>query len=150
MLSLELRAQAQELLALSLTILSQDLALLIYRSLPMLSNKRYFPPPRTTAACQHCQDLNLSHPTVDGILGIPLSLLQASAASGCPYCELLIKALELPGLEPPNNEELFGVTLFSGVDSTNAEPLPLTVRLQTEYTYFAEVELYLDASALTI
>lgn len=114
----------------------------------MLSNKRYFPPPRTNAACQHCQDLNLSLPTIDGILGIPLGLLQTSAASGCPYCALLIKALELPGLEPPNNEDLFGVTLFSGVDSTNAEPFPLIVRLQTEYRNFAEIELYVDAGRL--
>ncbi|UKZ87466.1 uncharacterized protein TrAFT101_003262 [Trichoderma asperellum] len=113
----------------------------------MLSNKRYFPPPRTNAACQHCQDLNLSLPTIDGILGIPLGLLQTSAASGCPYCALLIKALELPGLEPPNNEDLFGVTLFSGVDSTNAEPFPLIVRLQTEYRNFAEIELYVDADS---
>ncbi|KAK5993527.1 hypothetical protein PT974_06959 [Cladobotryum mycophilum] len=111
----------------------------------MLANKSYFPPPKTNASCQYCQDLNLSYPGIDGMLGIPLKHMQTSAASGCPFCELLTKALELPGLDPPENQELVGVTLFSAIDPKTSAPLPLTARLQTETRHFAEIELFTES-----
>jgi hypothetical protein len=113
----------------------------------MLVNTRYFPPPKTDASCQYCQDFNLSHPALKGMLGIPLEALRRSAISGCPSCEVLLKALDLQDLDPPDGQELVGVTLFSGAGSNrNASeaPLSLTLRLQTENRHFAELEIYTE------
>lgn len=114
----------------------------------MLLNKRYLPPPKTQAACQHCQDLDLRDPAIRGILGIPVHILRGSAERGCPFCRLLAGALGLQGLEPPSGESLFGVTLFSnGAADDRYSPeasTPLTMRLQTEYVHFAEVEVFVE------
>ena len=114
---------------------------------PMIVNKRYIPPPLTEATCQTCQDLTLRHPAIDGMLGIPLALLDRSSQSGCPCCKLLVMALRLPGLEPPEGESLFGVTLFAD-DAPNGSseemPGPLIMRCQTEYRNFAEADIFTE------
>jgi hypothetical protein len=114
----------------------------------MLLNKGYLPPRKTAATCQNCQDLNLRDPGIKGILGIPIYVLRRSFESGCPSCGVLIKALELPGLQPPTGEALFGITILSdgASDGTYSEETsrPLIMRLQTEHTHFAEVEIYIE------
>jgi hypothetical protein len=112
----------------------------------MLLNNRYIPPPKTGAACQNCQNLNLDDPAIRGILGIPLSVLQRSSELGCPSCNLLTNALRQLGLQPPDGAPIFGITLLSSGaaddEYSTEKHTPLIMRLQTEYRHFAEVEIY--------
>lgn len=114
----------------------------------MLLNRRYLPPPQTPVRCQNCQDLNLRDPKIKGILGIPLEALRISSDLGCPCCHVLVRALDLPDLQPPAGDSLFGVTLLAhnaSVDDYSEEPSrPLIMRLQTEYRHYAEVEIFTE------
>ncbi len=114
----------------------------------MLLNNRYIAPPKTGAACQNCQDLNLDDPAIRGILGIPVSVLQKSSELGCPSCSLLTNALRQLSLQPPDGAPMFGITLLSRGAADNEysaeKHTPLIMRLQTEYRHFAEVEIYTE------
>lgn len=91
----------------------------------MLVNKSYFPPPRSDAACQLCQDLRIRKPGEnENCLGIRLQDLPEAAKAGCLVCKILFESVM--GLMAPMKEfslmpddELFGIVIFS---TTPADP----------------------------
>lgn len=82
------------------------------------------------------------------MLGIPIRLLHQSSQRGCVWCGVLQSALELPDLDPPAGQSLVGITLF-GDDFADEDYLadrcsPLVMRLQTEFTLYAEAEIFTE------
>lgn len=117
----------------------------------MLLNKQYIPPPKSDASCQLCQDLNLSSPSIRGILGIRLQDLLETTRSGCRPCRILLESVAhlmapLRGFPPLPDEEIIGITLFSGTldrsEPQDSFTLPLTIKVQTEHANVAELEMY--------
>jgi hypothetical protein len=82
------------------------------------------------------------------MLAIPVDLLRRSSRAGCSWCSILEAALDLPGLNHPAGDALFGVALFAGGASENRYSeemsLPLIMRLQTEFLHYAEVENFTE------
>lgn len=117
----------------------------------MLLNKQYIPPTKSDASCQLCQDLNLSGPSIRGMLGIRLQDLPETAHSGCLPCRILLESVAdlmapLKGFPPLPDEEIIGITLFSGtLDGSKPQDsctLPLTIQVQTENAIVAQLEMY--------
>ncbi len=118
----------------------------------MLVNKRYFPPPRSDAACQLCQDLRIRKPDENGnCLGIRLQDLPKAAKAGCFTCKILFESVtdlmsSFKRLSPLPAEELFGIVIFSTTPpAPNRDGIrasPLTIQIATEHTRVAELEMY--------